>query len=69
MLLEFRPLMCPTDATKTNAAFYLSLFLPTKGERGKESQTYMYIFIFFIVLYIFFILLIYLYFIKYNERI
>ena len=41
MLLEFRPLMCPTDATKVNAAFYLSLFLPTKTERGKESQTYM----------------------------
>jgi len=43
MLLEFRPLMCPTDATKANAALYFSLFIPTKIDRGTEEKTYMFV--------------------------
>ena len=41
MLLEFRPLMCPTDATKTNAATNrptLGLVSPSSGSDHKTSN-------------------------------
>ena len=40
MLLEFRPLMCPLDTTKTNAAFYLSTFLPTQIPQEHKAKSY-----------------------------